>query len=190
MSEPRGDSDWRPARLRLSVPRVLVAWVIGGLSVYVAAALVPGVGLEHEGGAALVAAVIAAFNAVVPPIVAALRLPWTFLAGFLLVLVVDALALTAAADLVPNYIRVDSFAAALATALVVSAVTIVLQVMLGTNDHEDYALRVVRRVSRRQGKPERTPVPGIVFLEIDGLALPVLQRAIRHGKSCSGCSQT
>jgi hypothetical protein len=33
--------------------------------------------------------------------------------------------------------------------------------LLGTNDHDGYALRVVRRVSRRHGRPERTSVPGI-----------------------------
>jgi uncharacterized membrane protein YvlD (DUF360 family) len=174
---------WRPARLRLNVPRLLLAWAVAALSVYVAAGVVPGVGLEHLGGAALVAAAIAAFNALVPPVVAALRLPWTFLLGFVLVLAVDAFALVAAADLFPDYIRVDSFGWALLTALLVSAVTIVAGVLLGTNDQEDYALRVVRRVSRRQGKPQRTSVPGIVFLEIDGLALPVLQRAIRHGSA-------
>jgi hypothetical protein len=64
-----------------------------------------------------------------------------------------------------------------------AAASIVLQVMLGTNDHDDYALRVVRRVARRQGSAPPTNVPGIVFLEIDGLALPVLRRAMRDGSA-------
>jgi type I phosphodiesterase/nucleotide pyrophosphatase len=59
----------------------------------------------------------------------------------------------------------------------------VLQVMLGTNDHDDYALRVTRRIAHRQGIAAHTDAPGVIFLEIDGLALPVLQRAIRNGSA-------
>jgi hypothetical protein len=51
----------------------------------------------------------------------------------------------------------------------------------GVNDDDEYALRVARRVARRTGTPTRTDVPGLLFLEIDGLALPVLRRAVRDG---------
>ena len=65
----------------------------------------------------------------------------------------------------------------------IAAVTVVLEVILGTNDDDDYTLRVIRRVARRQGVEAHTDVPGIVFLEIDGLALPVLRRAMRDGSA-------
>jgi hypothetical protein len=42
---------------------------------------------------------------------------------------------------------------------------------------------VTRRVARRQGIEAPTDVPGIVFLEIDGLAAPVLRRAMRDGSA-------
>jgi uncharacterized membrane protein YvlD (DUF360 family) len=183
VSEQNDAQGWRPDKQRLNVLRLLVAWVIAAASVYVAAALVPGVHVLDWAGALIVAAVIAVFNAVLPPVVAALRLPFTFVLGFLLVLAVDALALLAAAELLPEFITVDGPVDAVLTSLVVTAVTIVLQVILGTNDHDDYAFRVVRRVARRQGKLEHTSAPGIVYLEIDGLALPVLQRAIRAGSA-------
>src|SRR5439155_18513949 len=50
-----------------------------------------------------------------------------------------------------------------------------------TNDDSEYALRVINRIARRQGNQTRTDVPGILFLEIDGLALPVLRHAMRDG---------
>ena len=34
---------------------------------------------------------------------------------------------------------------------------------------------MIQRIARRQGARSRTDVPGIIFLEIDGLALPVLR---------------
>ncbi len=46
----------------------------------------PGVGLESTGAAFLVAALVAVLNAVLPPILAALRLPFMLVTGFLLVL--------------------------------------------------------------------------------------------------------
>ena len=95
----------------------------------------------------------------------------------------DALALQIAADALPDAIRVDSFGDALLAALVMAATSIVLQVITGTNDDDEYSLRVIRRIARRQGGTPTSDVAGIVFLEIDGLALPVLRRAMRDGNA-------
>jgi hypothetical protein len=64
-----------------------------------------------------------------------------------------------------------------------AAASIVLTVLLGTNDDDIYNLRVVRRIARRQGEVTRTDAPGIIFLEIDGLGLPILRRAMRDGSA-------
>ena len=45
------------------------------------------------------------------------------------------------------------------------------------------SIRIAQRIARRQGIIDSTDVPGIVFLEIDGLALPVLRRAMRDGNA-------
>ncbi len=177
------EPSWQPEKPRLSVVRLLVAWAVSAASIYVAAGIVPGFSLERPGAAFAVAALIAVFNALLPPVVASLRLPFMLVVGFLLVLALNAFALVLADDVLPSFGEVDSFGIALLASLVISAVSMVLQVMLGTNDHDEYALRVVRRVARRQGALPRTDVPGIIFLEIDGLALPVLRRAMRDGNA-------
>ena len=105
------------------------------------------------------------------------------LTGFLLVLVADALLFQIASDVLPDDVRVDSFGDALLAALVMSAVSVVLETLLGTNDDDAYNLRVTRRIARRQGASEPTDEPGILFLEIDGLALPVLRDAMRDGSA-------
>jgi uncharacterized membrane protein YvlD (DUF360 family) len=186
MSSPPGAAqreDWKPERPRYRLTWLAVAWVIGAAAVYVAAAIVPGFSIEHAGGAFLVAAVVAALNAVIPPFVAALRLPFMLGLGFVLLLLVDAGVLLLASELFPDVVQVGNFGDALLAALVIAAVTIVLQVVFGTNDDDTYTLKVVRRIARRQGALEHTDVPGIVFLEIDGLALPVLRRAMRDGNA-------
>ena len=88
-----------------------------------------------------------------------------------------------ASDLLENTFVVDNFGWALLAALLVAAVSVVLEVIFGTNDDDTYTLRVVQRIARRQGGATRTDVPGIIFLEIDGLALPVLRRAMRDGNA-------
>src|SRR5213078_137617 len=121
--------------------------------------------------------------AVIPPVIAALRLPFMVAIGFVLVLLVDAALLLIVDAAFPDWLRVDSFGDALLAAVLIAAVSILLQVIAGTNDDDEYTLRVTRRIARRLGATGRTDVPGIVFLEIDGLALPVLQRAMRDGNA-------
>ncbi len=53
--------------------------------------------------------------------------------------------------------------------------------IFGTNDDDVYGLRVTQRIARRSRDRVVSDVPGIVYLEIDGLARPVLQRAMRDG---------
>jgi uncharacterized membrane protein YvlD (DUF360 family) len=174
---------WYPETLPLRPLRVLLGWIIGAVAVYVAAGLVPGVAIDGTVSALLAAAFIGVFNAIAPPIIAALRLPFTLLLGFVLVLLVDAVALRVAADALPDHITVNSFGDALLAALVIAAVSMVLQVIVGTDDDDTYSLRVVRRIAQRQNRLADTDAPGIIFLEIDGLAIPVLRRAMRDGNA-------
>jgi uncharacterized membrane protein YvlD (DUF360 family) len=173
---------WTPQRPRYRLGQVVLSWVLVATSLVVATKLVPGASHSTFGAALVTAAFIALLNAVLPPLVAALRLPFTALLGFFLILALDALMLLAA-DRLSDGLTIDSFWAALAVALVASAVGVVLSVLFGTNDDDVYALRVVQRIARRSGQRLVTDTPGIVFLEIDGLALPVLQRAMRDGSA-------
>jgi uncharacterized membrane protein YvlD (DUF360 family) len=174
---------WEPTKPRLRPLRLLVSWILAAASLYVAAILVPGVTLEQPGSAFVVAAAVAVLNAVLPPMVAALRLPFMLALGFILVLVVDALLLLVADEALSEFIRVDSFGDALLASLVMAAVSIALQVITGTNDDDEFNMRVIKRIARRQGAEAPTDTPGIVFLEIDGLALPILQQAMRDGSA-------
>ena len=174
---------WKPERPRLRLGRLVVSWIVSALALLAAAAIVPGASIEGFWGALVVAAIVAVLNAVLPPLIAALRLPFTLVLGFLLVLFANAAMLLLADRLTDDAISLSSFWAALGVALVASAVSVVIQVVIGANDDDTYSLRVIRRVARRSGERVDTDAPGIIFLEIDGLALPVLQRAMRDGNA-------
>ena len=174
---------WTPAAPRIGLLRLLVSLAILTASVYVAAALVPGVALEQRGAGLLVALSLALLNTVVPPVLAALRLPFMVAIGFIGILLVDAGLLLLVDAVFPAWLRVDGFADALLMAVVMAIVGVTAQVIAGTNDDDEYQLKVTRRIAKRLGSIPRTDVPGLVFLEIDGLALPVLQRALRDGSA-------
>jgi uncharacterized membrane protein YvlD (DUF360 family) len=174
---------WEPTRPRLRPFHLIVAWLIAGAAVYAAAGIVAGVSIERPGAALIVAAAIALINAVLPPLIAALRLPYTLLAGFILILLADGVALVVADKIFPDFLTVNSFGDALLASIVIAGVTIAIEVLAGTNDDDEYTIRVVKRIARRQGEAIRTDAPGILFLEIDGLALPILRDAMRDGSA-------
>jgi uncharacterized membrane protein YvlD (DUF360 family) len=175
-----GNSEGKIAK-RLRIAHLLLMWFMTTVAVFLAAAIVPGVSVGTFAHAAVAALLIGALNAVLPPLVAALRLPFTLPLGFVLVLLLDAVILLLASHIDSSSIKVDSLGWALLAALVITAVIVILQVILGTSEDDTHLLRVIIRVARRRGERITTDVPGILFLEIDGLALPVLQRAMGDG---------
>src|SRR5688572_30725523 len=135
---------WHPERPRLRPLRLLFAWLLSAVALLVAAGIVPGAHVNGFGGAVLVAAIVAVLNAILPPIVAALRLPFTVALGFLLVLALDAVMLLIAADVIPEALEVEGPFDALLVAIVASAVGTVIAVVAGVNDDDEYSLRVAR----------------------------------------------
>ena len=186
-SEPQQEygqsTAWQPDRPSLKVFPLVVSWFATGVALMVASWVLPGVDIGSFWGALVVAAVVALLNAVIPPVLAALRLPLTLVLGFLLVLVADAVILQIAAELnvTDGVFSVDNFGWALLAAFIVAAVSVVLAVLLGSDDMS--SIRTAQRIARRQGIIASTDVPGIIYLEIDGLALPVLRRAMRDGNA-------
>jgi uncharacterized membrane protein YvlD (DUF360 family) len=174
---------WSPARPKVDPPRLALGWILATVSLLAAAAIVPGAHIKDLKAAFVATAVIAVLNAALPPVIAALRLPFTLLLGFFLILVLDALMLIAADRITGGAFSVSSFWSALGVAIVASAVGVVLDVVFGTNDDDTYAIRVTQRIARRSKARIVTDRPGILFLEIDGLALPVLRRAMRDGNA-------
>ena len=172
---------WEPARPRLRLGRLALAWVTAAVAVWVATLIVPGVHIKGVGGALIASALIALLNALLPPFIAALRLPYMLALGFVFILLLDAAILRMASEISDHAFQVDSFLSALVAAIVIAAATVVLEILLGTNDDDTYTLRVIQRIARRSRDRTVTDVPGIVYLEIDGLALPVLRRAMRDG---------
>ncbi len=170
-------------RPRIRPVRLLVAWLVWGLALLFAAWILPGIEIHSFGEAMVAAALIAILNSLLPPLLAAIRLPYTLVLGLLLVLVLDALMFVLASHIRPEAIEVASFWWALLAAFVASVFLVAIDPIVGTADDDIYMVRTTQRVARRTGGQIRSSEPGIIFLEIDGLALPVLRRAMRDGNA-------
>ena len=93
---PASETEWREERIRFRPLHMVRTWLFSAIGLLIAAWIVPGAHINDFWAALLVAAVIAALNAILPPIIAAIRLPLTLVFGFLAILVLDALMLLAA----------------------------------------------------------------------------------------------
>jgi len=77
-------------------------------------------------------------------------------------------------------LHVDSVWSALAMAALLGILTSVVLALLAIDDDATFQRRALLRAAR-QREVERADVPGVFFLEIDGLSVEGLRRAIRDG---------
>src|SRR5688500_12673757 len=90
---------WVVGRPRLSRRSLILGWVLAAAGLLIAAALLPGIEIDSASGALGVAAVVGILNAFLAPAIAAIRLPFTVVSGFVLVLLLDAAILSMASGL-------------------------------------------------------------------------------------------
>lgn len=179
-------SQHRRAEWLRFVVRILVIWAIEVLGLLLMAWLLPGVRLESLLASVVAVAVIGILNALLWPLLSYLILPFAVLTLGLLSLALNAGLVLLAAEFV-NGFQVMGFWPALWLTLGLTAVNTILSGLLTIDDDNSWYRNVVQRRMRRRGRraagaePFQPDVPGILFLEIDGLARPVLERAVEAG---------
>jgi uncharacterized membrane protein YvlD (DUF360 family) len=138
--------------------------------------------LDGARNALAAAALIGLLNALVWPTIARLALPLTVLTLGIGALVLNGLLVTFAIDLLPGAEIAGVWEGVVVT-LVISAVTSFLYALFAIDEDESWHLQVVRRQQRLRKQTIETDVPGVLFLEIDGLAHDVLHRALSGGNA-------
>jgi uncharacterized membrane protein YvlD (DUF360 family) len=175
-SARRGMSSWR--RLLGFVVRALVLVGVQGLVLILLSALLPGVEALSFRAAVLVAVAMAIINAVLWPVLTRLALPLTILSFGLGSLVLSAVTVALAFNVVDG--KTPPFGSDVAIAFGLALVSMLVAPLLDV-DGDALHLRVVRRRWRRTRRGNHTDVPGVIMFEIDGLGEGVLREAIRDG---------
>jgi len=158
--------------------RLVALWAAVTAVFWVVVALVPGFDVPSFGAALATTAAIALINALLWPLVIRIVLPLTVITFGLGSLVLNALVVIVAIDVVDG--ADPGFGRALIAAFVLSLALMALAPALGV-DEDARQLRIVRRRARQAREENRTDVPGVIMFEIDGLAEPVLRRALVDG---------
>lgn len=170
--------------LRQVVIRSTVTVVVNGVALLVLAWLVPGFTIDRARDAFFAGAVIGALNAVVWPALAFFVVPLSVLTLGLGSIVVNALVVGTVLDRMPG-VRLPAFGDRLLVAVGLAVVTALLTSLLALDDDAWFDERMARRARRRRrgrdGDVTVTDVPGVVFIQLDGVAEQVLRRALASG---------
>ena len=112
---------------------LLAKLLITGLAVLISAYLLPGISVHGMVGAILVAAVLMLINVIVKPIMIILTLPVTFFTLGLFLLVINALCIMLAGQIVPDF-HVDGFWWALLFSIILSIINSALEGLAKRNE--------------------------------------------------------
>jgi len=177
--------DPRPASDGFSDPlqvlrRAVVVVLIDAVVLWILAGILDRFTLDGFGAAIGAALLIGVLNALVFPTLARLTLPLNVLTLGLAAIVLNSILVAFAIDLVPNA-ELTGLAEAIIVTLALTLTTSATSALLAIDDDESWYRNVVRAESRKRDRIARTNVPGVLFLEIDGLAHEILERAIAAG---------
>jgi putative membrane protein len=109
--------------------RFLLRLLLNGVAVFLAAQLIPGIGIAGPGAAIVAGIALGLINAVVRPVLILLTLPVTLVTLGLFIFVVNAICLALAAWFVPGF-TIIGFIPALLGALVITIISWLLSALL------------------------------------------------------------
>jgi uncharacterized membrane protein YvlD (DUF360 family) len=144
--------------------------------------LLRGFVLDGAGAALGAAALIGLLNALVWPAMARFALPLTVLTLGGAALVLNGVLVTVAINAIPGA-EIAGVVEGVVVTIATAAVTAIVYSLLAIDEDETWHRHVVRRQARRRDRVTASEVPGILFLEIDGLAHDVLLRALQDGSA-------
>ena len=162
--------------------RVLVVLVITAGALMLMSALLARFDVDSAASALAAAALIGLINALVWPVLIRIALPFTVLTLGLGVLVLNGGVVLFVAGLDPG-VTIDGLGTAVVVAIGLTVVNTAVTSLLAIDDDDFWYRNIVKRRVRHLRPEGDMSVPGVYFLEIDGLAHEVLRRAIRDGNA-------
>lgn len=161
--------------------RIVVVWLLTAAALVVLSSLLAGFDIDGTASALVAAAMIGILNALVWPVLIRVALAFTVLTLGLGVLALNGAVIWLVSELEPG-MHVRDLWSGIVVALGITVINTLATALLAIDDDDFFYRNVVRRQARRFGVPDPGgSVPGVYFLEIDGLAHAVMRRALRDG---------
>jgi uncharacterized membrane protein YvlD (DUF360 family) len=165
-----------------TIRRGVLVLLLDALILMLLSELLDGFVLDGAATALAAAAAIGLLNALVWPVLARFALPLTVLTLGLGALLLNGLLVTVALDLLPGA-HIRGVLEGTVITIVMAGATAAIYALLAIDEDHSWHRQVVRRQARRRKQVVESDVPGVLFLEIDGLAHDVLLRALQDGSA-------
>ena len=176
---------WRPStgsRLR----RLLATMIVSVLSFGIAVYLTPGVDLTPGAGifstALLAAIVLGILNVAIRPVLIAAFAAVSVIAVTIATLVFQVVSFLILPRFVDTLVVSGWFAALVASLIYAMATTVFVAIFSISSDDSYFAI-LVQQLSARGQDVHRSDAPGLVVVQIDGLARQILTRQIQAGRA-------
>ena len=157
--------------------RSLIVFIGNILGMYLISFLGLGVEIESAGDVILLIIFISLINAILWPILTRIAMPFLVLTFGVGTLILNGLLLQIFAPLFGIQIK---GAAMILAPLAMAAVTTIMSSLVTINDDSSYYRSVLRDAEKKR-KTEIKDYPGVIIVEIDGLAYEVLCEAVERG---------
>ena len=163
------------------VRRGVATFVIAMFGLVVAAWLLPGITLRDVPSAVFAAFVLAAMRTLLRPVLIAWVSRFSIAVATIVTVVVQAGAFWLISQL--RWIAVDSFGDALVGSVLFSIANALMTAVLSTGDDRSFFGTLVRQLAAQHDPGDVTAEPGVVFIQIDGLAHSLLEAHVRAGRT-------
>ena len=160
-----------------SLKRSLIVFIGNVIGLYLISYLELGVEISHSGDIMLLVIFISLVNALLWPILTRIAMPFLVLTFGVGTLILNGLLLQIFAPMFGIQIR---GAALILAPIGMAAVTTILSSLITINDDSSY-YRAVFNDAEKKRKSDVKDYPGVIIVEIDGLAYEVLREAVERG---------
>ena len=169
---------WRLGR-RALIRRLILTTVVAYLALAAAIYVVPG--MSADGIPSILSAVvaIALLNSLLRPVLLWLAVPFGVVVVAILAVGLQFVVILIVGSVVPG-IHLADLSAAVEAGLLFAIVNTTISWFIALGEDDSYFSHLIRLLVGQGAQP--TDVPGVVFIQIDGLSAPVLVNQIRAGR--------
>ncbi len=170
--------EWRGGPAALA-KRLVITLLVSTFALYLTAGILPGMRIGRLVDAAVAVILMALFNALIRPVILAFASSRSLVLTGIMVIVLQVVTFLLIAPLAHGVV-VDGLISALIGSFIYAAIDTALTSILGVDSGGSYFGLLVSSLLAKQTK-EKSDAPGLVIIQIDGLAHPILAARIRAG---------
>jgi len=171
---------WRPGR-RALIRRLIVSFIVAFISLTLTVAIIPGLHVDDWATMVLAVVAFALINALIRPVILFALASISTIAVIIATFVFQILVFYLVEWLLPGF-HIDRVTAALFGSIFFAVFNTILSAIFSVNQDESYYGALVAQLASKRTDRIVTDTPGVVIIQIDGLAHPILSHQIRAGR--------